>query len=331
MAEPNIFAVAKEAGVSIATVSRALTGKTGNADTIAAVRAAAERVGYRPNAAGQSLRSKRTGQILLAVSDIGNAAYLDMMRAIEPLAHQAGFRLILQATHGDAGGEADLVTALDANFADGVILTPLRLSDRLIGSLQQSRVPVTVVANLPADTGLDCIRTDSREGARVAVEHLMGRGCDRIGFLGGPPDTGPGQSRRLGYQDALLEVGQDAVESRIEVSRSFKFAEGRDAARVLLEREPDLDGVLAANDHLALGVLHAAAERRRHVPRDLRVVGMDNGEAAETALPGLTSVDLQAHNRGAEAFATLLRRMEDPDLPAQDTLLGPRLVVRDSS
>lgn len=327
---PTIHDVAREAGVSIASVSRALSGKTKNATTIDAVRKAAASVGYHPNAVGQSLQRQRTNQIAFAVSDIANGAYIEMIRSAGAVLEEADYGLSLRSTKGDPVTEADLVANLAGRFADGMILAPLRVRQILIDALGRTQTPVVCIATLPPDAPVDSVRTDSRAGARMAVEHLIAKGCSRIAYLGGPADTGPGRSRLLGYHDALTAAGIEPDERLVEISTSFTFDGGRFATESLLARTT-FDGLLAANDHLAVGAVHASFARGILVPSDLQIIGMDDSEIAGTFLPGLTSVNLRARDRGREAAELLLARLREPDRPIESTLLQPWLSVRGST
>jgi len=205
---PTLAEVAKLANVSVASASRALNGIGTRPETRSQVLAAAERVGYVPNASARSLRSKRTGQIAFALPDVANPVYASMARAIQEVAHERGCRLVLHSTGADADEELGILRDLRRRFVDGLILVPLSVTAEHLAELAQAAAPVVVIGSIPRDLAVDAVRADSRRGAALAVKHLHERGRRRIGFVNGPVKTTPGHARRLGYLDGLRAVAQ---------------------------------------------------------------------------------------------------------------------------
>ncbi|WP_203453946.1 LacI family DNA-binding transcriptional regulator [Jiangella aurantiaca] len=331
---PTIHEVAKVAGVSISSVSRALNGNTSNADMVARVNAAVRQVGYVPSVVAQSLKTRHTGQVAFAMEDIGNAAYLEMVRRIQPALRDQGYRLLLHSTGADVENELGVLASLSQNYVDGLILCPLRVTDRHVEALRQTAVPVVVIGLLPDDVPVDNVRADSRVGARLAVEHLAEAGARRIAFIDGPLDTVPGRARYDGYRRGLASAGLAAADDQTdELVRftDFQFEAGRQTARELLTAHPDVDAVLGANDLIAMGVLHALRELGRDVPGDVRVVGMDDTPLAATSFPPLSSVSLGSADRGRIAAELLLRRLDGDDAPPERVTVPPSLTVRESS
>lgn len=326
---PTVHTVAARAGVSIASASRVLNGVGGSPETVRKVRAAAAEVGYVPNAIARSLQSQRTGLVALAVADIGNPVYVAMMRAIEAVVAASGRQLLVHATGGDVAGEISLLRRLAHRYVDGMIVSPIRLTDHHLEAMVVSPVPVVVVGQLPDDAPVDNVRTDSRAGVGLAVDHLLAAGRQRIGFLNGPLDTVPGAARDAGFRAALANHGITVDETLIEVG-DFQYAAGRAAAARLLARaEPD--ALLCANDLIAVGALHALLSEDRRVPQDVALVGMDDTELAQMAFPQLSSVSLGSADRGRRAAELLLERIAEPDLPPRRAHVAPSLAVRASS
>lgn len=329
-AAPTIHTVAQEAGVSIASVSRVLNGLTTNEDTIRRVHEAVEQVGYVPNSAAKSLKTSQTGQLAFAMENIGNAAYLAMVQSIQPVLRQAGFRLLLHSTDGDVTDEIEVVRSLGQRYVDGLILCPIRVTDRLVQELERAQAPVVVIGQLPEGCEVDNVRVDSRPGVAAAIAHLVEGGRRRIALVGGPVDTVPGNVRYAGYRDGLTAAGLSEEPALVEFT-DFTVDGGARAAAALLRGSEPPDAVFAANDLMALGVLQAVREAGLDVPRDVAVVGMDDTDLASTAWPPLTSVSLGAPERGRLAAELLLERLADPEQPAQWVGVEPELVVRDSS
>lgn len=320
--------VSRLAGVSISSVSRALNGATTNEELIARVMAAVEATGYVPSALAQSFQAQQVGQIAFAVEDIGNPAYLSMVRVIQPVLAEAGLRLTLISTDGVVAEEIDVVRSLRQRFVDGLIICPIRPTEELLAELEGAAQPVVVIGGLPREVPLDNIRGDSRLGARMAVEHLLQSGARRIGLVSGPLDTVPGRARHEGFIEALAKAGAFDPEL-VVLARSFQFADGLAPARHLLDR--GVDAVLGSTDRLAVSALHAAHDLGLGVPHDVKIVGIDNSEVAQTALPSLTSVDLGAEERGRLAAEMLISRLRDPQRPPRLVRVAPRLVLRGST
>jgi LacI family transcriptional regulator len=199
------------------------------------VRAAVDEVGYVPSAVAQSLKTRHTGQIAFAMEDIGNAAYLAMVREIQPILRAHGLRLLLHATAADVEDEVGVLESLAQNYVDGLILCPIRVTDRHIAALQDTPVPVVVIGLLPDEVGVDNVRTDSRLGARLAVKHLHDAGARRIGFINGPADTVPGHARFAGYRAGLDACGLPYDEALVEFG-DFQVEAGRVAAEAMIGR-----------------------------------------------------------------------------------------------
>lgn len=337
-ARPTLIHVAELAGVSLASASRALNGMVASPETVAKVRAAALSLGYVPDATARSLKLGHSLQLAFAVDDVGNPVYVEMMRAIETVVRGSGYRLQVSSTGTDPAETVDLVRSLARGYADGLVISPLRVTDELIVELKRAAVPVVVVGTLPETVLLDTVQTDSARGVGLAVTHLVETGRRRIGFLNGPLDTTPGKSRRRGFVEAYAAHHlAPVVESVQEIAVDFTVAAGRRAALDLLSRHRDaggalaLDALVAANDLLAVGAIHAALELGLRVPEDLAVVGMDDTELAGFFNPGLTSVSLGSAERGRHAAELLLARLSDPARPTRRMVVQPTLVVRAST
>ncbi|CAM3943387.1 LacI family DNA-binding transcriptional regulator [Kibdelosporangium persicum] len=327
--------VAERAGVSLASTSRALHGTGASKAMVERVRAAAAELGYSPDAVGRSLRMKKTFQIAFAVADIGNPVYVEMMRAIHGVLAPHGYRVVVMTTGDTTGSTADLVRSLNSGFVDGMVISPLRTDDRLIQEIQQAAVPVVVIGRALGDHGISSVSTDSAGGIGAAVRHLHAIGRRRVGFLNGPLDTTPGEARQRGFDAAVRAEGFAAERIEVEIAGDFTVAAGLEAARRLFARAPDgagqLDAVVAANDLLAIGVIHAARELGLSVPQDVAVTGMDDIEIGRVFHPSLTSVSLGSTERGRAAAQLMLRLTEDPGQQAQQVAVGPALIVRKST
>ncbi len=327
---PTITTVARLANVSVASASRVMNGIRTSPATLARVTEAAEAIGYVPNAAARSLRSRRTGQIAFAMPDVGNPVYTTMIGSIQDVARARGWRLMLHSTGAEAEDELAMIHDLKHRFVDGLILASLHLTDAHAEALGRAAAPVIVIGRPTTGTPVDTVRAYSRKGASEAVRHLHAAKRRRIAFLNGPQHTAPGSSRRLGYLDGLRSCSLARDDSLIEVAADFMIEPGRRATERLLGRERP-DAILCANDLLAIGALAALRETGLDVPRDVAIVGMDNTPLSEVTWPTLTTVDLGSSERARIAAELLLERIEDPAGEPRVVGVEPRLVVRASS
>ncbi|MEV6415774.1 LacI family DNA-binding transcriptional regulator [Kribbella sp. NPDC051718] len=351
MSRPTIAGVARAAGVSVASVSRVLNGLPATEEMVERVQRAVEELGYVPDARARSLKVGRTFQLTLAVADVGNPVYVTMMRAVEEVVSAAGYRLVVTTTGPDVVDEVALVRGMARGYADGLVISPLRVDDDLIKSIRECDVPVVVAGNVPSSAGVDTVRANSPKGMLLAVEHLLTKGRKRIAFVNGPVDTVPGTARAKGFADAMKANGLRAV-AEVEAG-DFTFAAGREAGVELLSgldigvrgsgvearggrpgaeaRGGRLDAVIAANDLLAVGVMHELAARQLVVPDDVAVIGMDDSELAEQCFPPLTSVNLGSAERGRRAAELLLARIDDDTRTPRRIVVQPTLSVRKST
>jgi LacI family transcriptional regulator len=337
----------------VASVSRVLNGLPATEEMVERVQRAVEELGYVPDSRARSLKVGRTFQLTLAVADVGNPVYVTMMRAVEEVVSAAGYRLVVTTTGPDVVDEVALVRGMARGYADGLVISPLRVDDDLIKSIRECDVPVVVAGNVPSSAGVDTVRANSPKGMLLAVEHLLAKGRRRIAFVNGPVDTVPGTARAKGFADAMKANG---LRPAAEVEAvDFTFAAGREAGGELLAgvgggaRKPGsagrgagragsaggadgrLDAVIAANDLLAVGIMHELAARDLVVPDDVAVIGMDDSELAEQSFPPLTSVNLGSAERGRRAAELLLARIEDDTRTPRRIVVQPTLSVRKST
>ncbi|HYJ67848.1 MAG TPA: LacI family DNA-binding transcriptional regulator [Nocardioidaceae bacterium] len=327
---PTVQRVAAHAGVSVASVSRVLNGLATSPEMVDKVQSAADELGYSPNAMARSLKVRRTEQLAFSVADVGNPVYVDMMRAVEAETRAEGYRLLLSSTGPDPAEVLSLLRGLAHGYADGLILSPIRVTDEIIEALHAISLPTVVIGRIPPDVPVDNVRANSAGGVRMAVEHLYETGRRRIGFLNGPTDTVPGVARARAFGRVCDRLGLPTDDALLAEADDFTIDAGLDAVGDLIARgEPD--AVLGGNDLLAVATMQALRERGHAVPDDVAVVGMDDTELATVTAPTLTSVSLGSTRRGQLAAQLLLERLRDPDREPQRVAVQPRLRVRDSS
>lgn len=333
--QPTIENVARRAGVSLGSASRALNHKGASAAMIARVEQAADELGYRPSALGRSLRTKRTFQIAFAVADIGNPIYVEMLDAASSIVAPHGYRIVVLRTGASVRSTLDLIADLDSGFVDGLIISPLRSTPELADALREAAVPVAVLGSPEGEPRVDTVSVDSAAGIEMVADHLVGQGARRLVFLNGPLETVPGASRRRGIEQAARRHA-DVIDSLVFVEAEDFTAEAAVAALDAahshhLDLLSNADALIAANDVMAVGAIRFAKLHGVGVPSDLLVTGMDDTELARLYDPSLTSVSTHSARRAEKAATLLLGAINGDEAAVSATVVKPELVVRESS
>jgi len=327
---PTIADVAREAGVSRQTVSRALNNKGEiSSETLRRVREVIERLDYRPSSIARGLATRHTLTIGLVVPDIANPFFADISRGADDAAHAAGYSLLLCNTVEDPGREAAILRLLEQRGVDGVVLCSSRLpEDELADLVDYHAAAVLVNRKLP---GYNSVCVDDAWGAGAMVRHLLDGGRCTIGCLAGPPISYSGRERARGFAQAMAAAGRDSVPALTVRCPSLDPEGGRRAAVALLSERPDVDAIVCHNDLVALGALHACAELGRRVPHDVAVAGADDIMLAALVTPSLTTMRIDRTAVGTIALQMLLDQLDEASESCTTQVLRPELVVRESA
>ncbi|WP_345555424.1 LacI family DNA-binding transcriptional regulator [Streptomonospora halophila] len=326
---PTLEAVAARARVSRATVSRVVNGRTTVDPEIrdAVLRAVAE-LGYVPNSAARSLVTRQTDSIALVVSEPPTRVFSDdplfslVVRTVSSELEAAGKQAVLMLASSPQA-QARVEDYVSGGHVDGVMLLSMHGADPLPGAVARMDVPAVSYGRPAVD--LPHVDNDNVGGAEQAVRHLSGVGRRRIAAIAGPQDMTAGQDRLTGYRDALRSADRRAI---VAVG-DFTRASGATAMRHLLEDDPGLDAVFAANDLMAIGALQTLRRAGRRVPDDVAVVGFDDIEAASFTDPPLTTV---RHPVVEQATAMVGLVLTPPEERESDRVVLPtELVVRESA
>jgi LacI family transcriptional regulator len=327
--------VARQAGVSIMTVSRAVNGKDGISHaTRLHILEVIKSLGYRPSGIARSLATQRTLTLGLVVPDITNPFFSEVTRGVEQLAHQHGYHVFLGNTEEDPQRELGLIQSFEEKRVDGLILCSSRLEeDSLLEII--ARLPAVVLINRrltqpEQDAAVDSVIIDETGGAELAVRHLLSRGHTAIGFLAGPPTSFSGRGRLLGYQRAMQSHGIDFHPGWIAPCHP-SVEGGQQAASQLLEAHPELTALFCYNDLVAVGALHASSRVHRAVPHDLAVVGYDDIPLAALVSPSLTTCRSPRLVLGSRAVEVLIQRMQGCPGGCEHQVLPVELIIRHSA
>ncbi|MFJ4692023.1 LacI family DNA-binding transcriptional regulator [Streptomyces sp. NPDC088766] len=327
---PTLEEVAARAGVGRGTVSRVINGSPRVSDaTRAAVEAAVAELGYVPNTAARALAANRTNAIALVVPEpetrfFAEPYFSDILRGVGAELADTEMQLLLIFAGSDRERQR-LAQYLAAHRVDGVLLVSVHADDPLPDLIAQLEIPAVISGPRSAAETLPSVDSDNYGGARSAVEHLLARGCRRIGHITGRLDVYGAQRRVDGYRDALLDAGH-GVDELLIVQGDFTEEGGQRAMRELLARDPALDAVFAGSDVMAAGARQALREAGRRIPDDVALVGYDDSAIARHMDPPLTSVRQPIEEMGRRMLDLLLTEIAD-DRPAVSRGLERRQVV----
>ena len=330
-ARPTIRDVARGAGVTIGTASKALNGRGQlRVETRQRVLAEAARLEFRPNDLIKSLLRGRTYTVGLLTTDFSGRFTMPLLAGVEDALGAAEILVFLCNVRDDPAREARVIASLLAKQVDGLIVTGRRTDPRPPIPLGRARVPVVYANTRVDDPTALCLLPDDAGGARLAAELLLANGRRRIAHVTGPGHWDAVQQRLGGLAAVMAEQGVDLPAARIACG-GWTEAWGYAAVDRLLDRDPSLDAVFCGSDLIARGAVDRLRERGVRVPDDVAVVGFDNWEiVAEAARPPLTTVDLELRELGRAASAELLAMVAGETRPGTRRL-PCRLVVRGSS
>ena len=326
----NIEAVAKQAGVSVASVSRVINGTAARADTEMRVRKAIAELDYQPNSAARALKVRQSEQICLSFDDLANPAYIAMTRGVGRELSSSKYRLILSSAFSSVEEIVKHLQTMGRGFADGLIISPIYSDERITKLISALQIPVVLIGNLPDGVDVDNVHVDSSAGVAMAIEHLIETGRSKIGFINGPLNTKPGMRRKAAFEKAIKAAGFKFDKASVIQANTFSPEAGYFAFSEI-EDFSKFDAFLCANDQLAAGAMKFASENGISIPGDIAIVGIDNTDMASLLHPTLTSVDLKAEERGEIAAQLMLDRLANPDRASKRITVEPKLVIREST
>ncbi len=322
--------VAREAGVSIATVSRVFNDSSLVSErTSRIVREVAARLNYWPNGVARSLITSRTHALGVLLPDMYGEFFSEVIRGIDLAARRNGFHVLVSSSHADSEALAEALRSMSGRIDGVMVMAPDVDAPSAIRGFSH-HVPVVLINPGQEVEDCDTISVANVDGAREMVGHLIALGHRRIAMVRGPARNLDGEQRLQGYYLAQREAGIEA-DPRLELRGDFTEPSGWEAGLQLARLEPRPGAVFVANDHMAVGVLAALAEAGLSVPDDIAVAGFDDIAIARYTSPPLTSVHVNASLLGERAVELLLRakRSPNPEL-RQHEVLPTRLAIRRS-
>lgn len=324
--------VARQANVSVATVSRALNGHENVAEAVRTrVIAVAKELRYSPHHAARSLSSRRTNTVGVVLPDLYGEFFSELMRGIDQVARDHGLHLLVSSYHGNPEEQGEAMRAMRGRVDGLLIMSPYASGAGPLAENLSPGLPAVLINSQMAEADIPALTIDNQGAAGEMVRHLAASGRRRIAFIAGPSDNFDARDRLLGYRQALAEVMPDARPWVLQ--GDFSEASGHGAAQQLLASRERPDAVFAANDMMALGCLFACLQAGIKVPGELSIAGFDDIPLARYAHPSLSTMRVDIAGLGAHAMRLLLQRLANKqgvvmEAPPQ---LSAELIVREST
>ncbi|KWU52096.1 LacI family DNA-binding transcriptional regulator [Pseudomonas palleroniana] len=320
--------VASRAGVSTSTVSHVLNGtRKVSPVTVQAVQRAIEELGYIPNTLARSLARSSTSTIGVAISALSNHYFSETVHAIETECAKHGYMMLFVDTHDDPEQELRVVTALHHRRVDGMVLAPSNGS-KALDYLRVNQIPTVLVDRMMSEQ-FDQVGVDNAQPTQALIAHLIAHGHRRIGFIAGREGFSTTDERVAGYRAALQAAGLP-FDAQLLVNGGSNTQPARQATAQLLGLAAPPTAIMAGNNLMTLGAMHALRDAHIAVPGQMALVGFDDFDWADFFVPRLTLIAQPVQALGARAVDLLLQRMARPDAPTQSVRLAPTLRLRHS-
>lgn len=317
----NIKDVAKIANLSVATVSRYLNqnGYVSKSSSERIERAIKE-LDYKPSSIARSLSKKQSNIIGLIVPDIKNPYFPELARAVEDMAWSYGYTVVLCNSDEQMEKELLYIERLSQTYVAGLIVTTSLMDPSVYKSIN---TPIVALDRI-IDVAIPTVATDNRKGAKLGTEYLLTNGSKNLLCIRGPQGLKTADDRLKGFLEATDEQGLNSI----VITTSFDF---KDAAKVIeqtLTANPQIDGIFASSDTLAIAALHIAHKLGKRVPEKLQIVGFDGISLGEMVSPALTTVGQDLYKMGAAAATMLIEQIEGKDMKQTALNIDAQLIVR---
>ena len=326
----TIYDVAREANVSMATVSRVVNGNQNvKPATRKKVLEVIERLEYRPNAVARGLASKKTTTVGVIIPDISNNLYAELARGIEDIATMYRYNIILANSDQNEGKELTLLDTMLSKQVDGIVMMSDKVTENIQDSINHAPVPIVLAGSVDELKEVPSVNIDYFEAAYEAVKVLIDNGHKRIAFVSGPMNYTITQHKLTAYKKALEDVGLVVDESLI-VSEEGTYDSGIAAYEETSQVEDAPTAYFAGSDELAIGIIHGVQDAGKQVPADIEVISFENSKLARMVRPQLSSVVLPLYDIGAVAMRLLTKLMNKEEVEQQTVILPHRIEMRDS-
>lgn len=323
--------VAREANVSVATVSRSFSGSQPvRAEVRERVIAVSRRLGYRPNAVARSLRMEATKTLGLVIPNITNPFFTEVARAVEAAAWRDGYSLMLGNTDEDPDKEERYLELLLGKQIDGIIISPASAESPHLSEVEDAGVPVVFLDRAVEGVDAPVVRADGRLALGALVEYLANLGHERISIISGPPETVSGRERLYAFLEEAGRLGLAVPEAMIRTG-DFRRESGERAMRELLALDEPPTAVIAANNLMSLGALTAARRLGVSIPEDISFASFDDSRWFELMSPSISAISQPLEELGEISAKLLTSALESKNGSRSDSvILDAELVLRES-
>ncbi|SFS09292.1 transcriptional regulator, LacI family [Granulicella pectinivorans] len=327
----DIHYVAAHAGVSIATVSRALN-RVPTVDPALAERVwkSVAELNYLPNTQARALVSGKSKLLGLIVSEITNPFFPELIQEFERVAVERGYEILIASTSHDPAKMEVVARRMLERKVDGVAIMTFGFGETFIERFAAIDIPSIFIDSPSKQPRSSTLSVDYREGLYEAVQHLAVLGHRKIGFITGPLHLVSAQARRTAFLDCLKSSGLPAEKSWI-IEGDHTLDGGRDAMNKILALNHWPTAIMCSNDMTAIGVQHALFEAKLRVPEDFSLIGFDNIHLAEYTIPPLTTIRMSCKDLAQKAVRSLLSHLQPDGRPETEAVIPTRLIVRQTT
>ncbi|MBA5851438.1 LacI family DNA-binding transcriptional regulator [Clostridium sp. cel8] len=326
----SIKDVAKEAGVSIATVSRVLNDvDVVNEETKKKVVEAIAKLGYRPNIIARSLKTQRTKTIGIIIPDISNQFYPEIVRGAEDVANIYDYNIMLCNTDMDSEKEMEYLRVMKEKMVDGILYMSASLKTTILDLIKQLQLPMVLVETANDADDISSVTIDNKKAAYDGVKYLIDKGNKKIAYIGINQDNANGSALRYsGYKQAL-EENNLTLNKDMTYFGGLKAKDGYKGMNTILDKE-NIDAVFCGSDELAMGAINALRDRNIRVPEDVDVVGFGNIYSSSIFYPKITTVAQPMYDMGSVGMRMLIKNINKESTGTKKYVLQHNLIERDS-
>lgn len=327
----SIKDVAREAGVSIATVSRVLNDiDVVNEETKKKVVDAIKKLGYRPNIVARSLKTQRTRTVGILIPDISNQFYPEIVRGAEDVANIYDYNVMLCNSDFDLEKEKEYLRVLKEKMVDGVLYMSSSLEDDTLELINELALKTVLVETDDKQGNLPSVTIDNVKATYETTEHLISKGIKEIGFIGvSGEDNNAWRKRFTGFKQAL-EANGLKLNEELTYFNNLKVKTGYEGVLTMLEKGAKPEAIVCASDEIAMGAINALRSKGLNVPEDVSVTGFNDIDLAQAFYPRLTTVSQPMYDMGSIAMRMLIKLINNKTLEEGHFVLPHKLIERDS-
>jgi LacI family transcriptional regulator len=328
---PSLKDVARLAGVSTSTVSRAMNGNIPvSEETRRRVEQAVQDINYKPNLVARGLRIKSTKLLGLVVPEMQNETFISFIRFTEEAAEAKGYNLIIGSTNSDPDREERFIENLIRRNIDGIIFSRVSDKSHVLKILEKTTIPVVIIDRRLEREDIPSVVMDNYASGKMAAEHLLSLGHRHFACITGPLDIAINRDRLAGFKETVVASGA-FLEDKCIFEGNFKFESGEKGIAYLLDTGARFTALWAQNDYMAMGILNYLSRHGIPVPEAISLVGLDNIQQSWMMRPALTTIAQPFRDMCREAVDIIIKRPHEDKKEKIRVTLEPELIVRETT